>query len=60
MSALWTGQTPGPKPTAVDLIDALHTPPWQPLLARIRRAGRRDRRRPAPPLAIPAVQLEAS
>jgi hypothetical protein len=57
MSALWLGPSEGPPPSAPDLIDALHTPPWQPLLARLRR--RPERRRPAEVTRLPVLEPAA-
>jgi hypothetical protein len=57
VSALWLGSSEGPPPDAQDLIDALRTPPWAPLVARLRRLGRPERRRPAE--VTPACQLRS-
>jgi hypothetical protein len=59
MSALWFGPSEGPPPSAPDLVGALRTPPWQPLLAAVRRLGRPERRRPAEVTRLPVLEPAA-
>lgn len=59
MSALWLGPSEGPPPDLQDLIDALRTPPWAPWIARLRRLGRPERRRPAEVTRLPVLETAA-